>query len=261
MQPVAGQLAHLQVGVTDAQHWWVPARADQVERGQPHEEQGLGALDRGAHRCQQSAAPTTAAVAVVDSHLDPAAVNVSEEGGGMDAVVGDLEERVRDVRLDPGAGARSDLVVGGVESQASLGVVVEHVAVTVAQEREYARPMSGVVELLQLEAVVDRMVRDLEVQHRGGRVGAKERGQDAMGLSIGARPRAGSSDVAKPRGVRRRRRIHIAVLPTSEADPIPCQPIAAGIRLTVSSAGGTCGSWSTVRSSRCRVLPGASSSR
>ena len=116
MQPCAGQPAHLQVRVTDPQHWWMPARTDQVEHGQPHEEQGTGALDRGTHRRQQSATPTTAAVTVVDSHLDPATVNVREEGGGMNAVVEDLQDRVGDVRLDPGAGARSDLVVGGVES-------------------------------------------------------------------------------------------------------------------------------------------------
>jgi hypothetical protein len=175
MQPLAGQPAHLQGGVTNAQYWRVPTSADQVERGQPHKKQGTRALNRGTHRCQQTAAPASAAVKVIDSHLDPAAVHVREESGGMDAVVGNLEDRVRDVRLDPGAGARSNLVVGGVESQASLGVVVEHVAIAVAQKREHARPMSGVVEPLQLQAAVDRVVSDLEVQHRGAHVGAEER--------------------------------------------------------------------------------------
>lgn len=94
MQPLAAQPAHLEVGVTDARSTGgCPPVRTRSNAGSHTRNRELRLSIEALTGASSPPRRRPRAVTVVDSQLDPATVNVREVDGGMDALVGDLQQR------------------------------------------------------------------------------------------------------------------------------------------------------------------------
>jgi hypothetical protein len=164
VQPRTGQAPGRGHTATDADHRLEGTPTHQVEAVQVDEQQRTWLVDAGAHGREQLTRPPSPRIPVVHGDLDGASVDVREARLGHHPVGADLQPGPGEVGLHPPARAPAELVAAAVDRQSGLDVVVHAPVVATLQERQHPGAVLRVVEPLQLERLVHRVV-ELAVDH------------------------------------------------------------------------------------------------